>query len=83
MKIVHTPAVAEKATFVSDFDHTKPAHSQLEIESGYGSTEYDGMKFVFDLSDEDVRKVLDFIKLNLADKDLSKYIKEDIFGNNL
>lgn len=63
MKTVITPARNEVAFFYSDFKEREDslAPSKLTIHCGYGS-KYDLQEFNFDLCDEDIDEILNFLK---------------------
>lgn len=85
MKKITKPSQREEALFFSDFSGKPLGEAEpitLKIECSYGS-KYDGSQVTLHLCDEDLKKVLNFLKENVSEdfKDQTKQTIEKLDEN--
>ena len=80
MKKIIKPAEREEAVYYSDFSGKNlgkfDAPVELKISCGYES-KYDGMDITLHLDDEDLEKIITYLKLNISD-DFKEQISKKI-----
>ncbi len=76
MKVITKERVHEESHYVSDLSG-KPCVCRIELSGGYGSHVADMEKFVFDVTDDEARKFLQFMKRQLPKrKKLENFLQE-------